>query len=158
MLNIHSSEITPEHIYLSRRKFMSGSSKIVLGAALMAACSDQTNSSDSNFDSDNRQTDIDDLGDSWTSYKSITNYNNFYEFSVNKERVAAIAQDLRISPWEIEVGGLVKNPGMSRIPPTIQSNATVRFILLLFFIRRYIYKLFADYISLINGSQRTIKP
>jgi sulfoxide reductase catalytic subunit YedY len=111
MLNISSAEITPEHIYLSRRKFRSGASKIMLGAALTAACSEQPESSDSDFDSSNRQIDIDELGDSWTSYKSITNYNNFYEFSVDKERVAVMAQDLEISPWEIEVGGMVKKPG-----------------------------------------------
>ena len=46
---------------------------------------------------------------------SLANYNNFYEFSVDKERVAAMAQDFKISPWEIEVGGLVKNPGRYQV-------------------------------------------
>ena len=103
MQNIRSSEITPEHIYVSRRKFMSNASKIALGAAVMAACSSQSDSSDINLDVDTNDTDVDELGASWTNYTSIANYNNFYEFSVDKERVAAMAQDFKISPWEIEV-------------------------------------------------------
>ena len=115
MQTIRSSEITPEHIYLSRRKFMSSASKVVLGAAVMTACSRQSDSTDVSLDVNNTSIGVDELGDSWTSYTSITNYNNFYEFSVNKERVAAMAQDLKISPWEIDVGGLVKNPGRYRV-------------------------------------------
>ncbi|MFL2650923.1 MAG: protein-methionine-sulfoxide reductase catalytic subunit MsrP [Anaerolineales bacterium] len=115
MQTIRSSEITPEHIYISRRKFMSNASKVALGAAMMAACSRQSDSTDTILDVDNTSADVDELGDSWTNYTSIANYNNFYEFSVNKERVAAMAQDFKISPWEIDVGGLVKNPGRYQV-------------------------------------------
>ncbi len=115
MQTIRSSEITPEHIYLSRRKFMSSASKVVLGAAVMTACSRQSDSTDVSLDVHNTSVGVDELGDSWTSYESIANYNNFYEFSVNKERVATMAQDFKTSPWEIDVGGLVKNPGRYRM-------------------------------------------
>ena len=115
MQTIRSSEITPEHIYLSRRKFMSSASKVVLGAAVMTACSRQSDSTDMCLDVHNTSVGVDELGDSWTSYESIANYNNFYEFSVNKERVATMAQDFKTSPWEIDVGGLVKNPGRYRM-------------------------------------------
>ena len=67
------------------------------------------------LDVHNTSVGVDELGDSWTSYESIANYNNFYEFSVNKERVATMAQDFKTSPWEIDVGGLVKNPGRYRM-------------------------------------------
>jgi sulfoxide reductase catalytic subunit YedY len=40
----------------------------------------------------------------------ITNYNNYYEFTTDKERVAGLAQDFVTSPWEVAVGGLVNNP------------------------------------------------
>ncbi|HCU80025.1 MAG TPA: mononuclear molybdenum enzyme YedY, partial [Chloroflexi bacterium] len=50
MQTIRSSEITPEHIYLSRRKFMSSASKVVLGAAVMTACSRQSDSTDVSLD------------------------------------------------------------------------------------------------------------
>tara|TARA_B110000014_G_C20064324_1_gene554558 strand:+ start:379 stop:1254 length:876 start_codon:yes stop_codon:yes gene_type:complete len=94
---------------------MSNASKVALGAAMMAACSRQSDSTDTILDAGNTSADVDELGDSWTNYTSIANYNNFYEFSVNKERVAAMAQDFKISPWEIDVGGLVKNPGRYQV-------------------------------------------
>ncbi|MDH5561824.1 MAG: protein-methionine-sulfoxide reductase catalytic subunit MsrP, partial [Deltaproteobacteria bacterium] len=34
--------------------------------------------------------------------------NNFYEFSLDKNKVHELARDLPISPWEVEIGGLVK--------------------------------------------------
>jgi len=51
----------------------------------------------------------DDLGNKLTSLEAITNYNNYYEFTTRKEDVAKLAEGFRTSPWEVEVGGLVKN-------------------------------------------------
>ena len=50
------------------------------------------------------------LADRLTSYETITNYNNYYEFSFNKEEVAKKAADLVTSPWPIEIAGLVDKP------------------------------------------------
>ena len=52
----------------------------------------------------------DELGDTWNDFEAITNYNNYYEFTTEKERVAALSQNFRTRPWKISVGGLVKNP------------------------------------------------
>ncbi len=52
----------------------------------------------------------DELGDPLTSFEAITNYNNFYEFSMSKEAVARLAQGFTVAPWTITVGGLVNNP------------------------------------------------
>ncbi len=41
MIKIRSSEITPEHIYLSRRKFMVGIGALAASSALLAACGTQ---------------------------------------------------------------------------------------------------------------------
>ncbi len=38
-------------------------------------------------------------------------YNNFYEFTEIKERVADLARGLRTRPWTLEVSGLVQRPG-----------------------------------------------
>ena len=54
---------------------------------------------------------IDELGDEANTYTEITTYNNFYEFTTNKEAVAPMAKDYPTEPWTIEVGGLVNNPG-----------------------------------------------
>jgi sulfoxide reductase catalytic subunit YedY len=45
-----------------------------------------------------------------TPLKSISNYNNFYEFSTDKESVAPLSQGFRSSPWTVKVGGLVEKP------------------------------------------------
>ncbi len=41
---------------------------------------------------------------------NVTNYNNFYEFSLGKTDVADLARDFVTDPWKIEIGGLVRNP------------------------------------------------
>ncbi len=40
----------------------------------------------------------------------MTNYNNYYEFTTDKEGVAELAQNFHTSPWAVEVGGLVNKP------------------------------------------------
>jgi sulfoxide reductase catalytic subunit YedY len=46
----------------------------------------------------------------WTSLEDITHYNNFYEFSTNKDAVADAAVDFNTVGWKVEVGGLVSRP------------------------------------------------
>ncbi len=126
MIKIRSSEITPEYIYLSRRKFMKGLGAIAASAALLSACEPQatsiaqankgqTNSDEpaetmTEDDAPQASADTDELGDGLTPFEAITNYNNFYEFSLQKEAVAGAAVDFKTDPWSIEVGGLVNNP------------------------------------------------
>jgi sulfoxide reductase catalytic subunit YedY len=50
------------------------------------------------------------LGDPLNSYEDITNYNNYYEFTTDKEGVAKLAPRFNPSPWSVEVYGLVNNP------------------------------------------------
>ncbi len=52
----------------------------------------------------------DELGDSLNEYDVIAGYNNYYEFSMDKEAVAKLSQDFATRPWEVKVGGLVENP------------------------------------------------
>jgi len=52
----------------------------------------------------------DELGDPLTPYEAVTGYNNYYEFTTDKEDVAPMAKDFRTSPWTVEVGGLVESP------------------------------------------------
>jgi methionine sulfoxide reductase catalytic subunit len=108
---IPSSEITPEHVYLSRRQFISGLG-LAAGSMALAACGvPGASNTDSTPDpSLSTGATTDELGDVLTPYESITNYNNFYEFTVNKEGVAPMAANFVTSPWQVAVGGLVKNP------------------------------------------------
>lgn len=45
-----------------------------------------------------------------TSFEDITNYNNFYEFSTDKQSVASEARGFVTRPWTVEVAGLVAKP------------------------------------------------
>lgn len=117
---IPSSEITPQHIYLSRRTFMKGATAVAAGA-LLAACRPEPPTSNTNFEPTTVNapagpgevgTPTDELGDPLNSYQDITNFNNYYEFTQSKESVARLAVDFPTSPWQVEVGGLVQNPGI----------------------------------------------
>jgi len=120
MVKISPSEITPEHIYLSRRKFMVGIGALA-ASSLVSACGVQgfptppaTNTPASETDANpvevGQGTGTDELGDPLTPVEAITNYNNYYEFSLDKQEVAARARDFKTSPWTVEVGGLVHKP------------------------------------------------
>lgn len=120
MNKIPSSEITPEQIYLSRREFIKGIGLLGASATFLAACGinpanqltptqvatkDGISKTDEPIIESTLET-----ADPLTSNEAITNYNNYYEFTINKEGVARLAKDFKTSPWEIQVGGLVSNP------------------------------------------------
>jgi sulfoxide reductase catalytic subunit YedY len=110
MIKIASSEITPEHVFLSRRQFLKGLGFAGLSGLLLSACGSEAtqSSSGSNPYADNNYKD--ELGDPATSYDVVTNYNNYYEFSLDKEGVAPMSKNFKTSPWTVDVGGLVNNP------------------------------------------------
>jgi sulfoxide reductase catalytic subunit YedY len=45
-----------------------------------------------------------------TSFQDITNYNNFYEFSFDKDGVASAAEKFVTRPWKFSVEGLCRKP------------------------------------------------
>jgi len=108
-----SSEITPKSEYLSRRDFLKAAG-IVTGSALLAACapaaSEQVAGSETQVPLPSNEGQADNLGDSPNSFEEITNYNNFYEFSTDKQAVAKLASDFNTDPWSVEVYGLVNQP------------------------------------------------
>lgn len=126
-MKIHPSEITPECVYLNRRRFISGAGAL-MASALLAACAESTvqptEAQQPEATEDPGPTEAiatappdasvetDELGDDLTPYESVISYNNFYEFSLGKEQVARLARDFVMSPWEVEVGGLVQYPGV----------------------------------------------
>ncbi|MCS6883584.1 MAG: protein-methionine-sulfoxide reductase catalytic subunit MsrP [Oscillochloridaceae bacterium] len=105
MPGIPSSEITPEHVYLSRRRFMAVAG--ALGATLALGACGATPGAPPAPPADTR---TDELGDRLNSFEQITTYNNYYEFTTDKQRVARLARDFRVSPWEVAIGGLARYP------------------------------------------------
>jgi sulfoxide reductase catalytic subunit YedY len=109
MRKIDPSEITPKHLYLSRRQFIGSASAIAIGALALAACKGNIPTVETGTPP-SAGASTDELGDPLTSFQDITHYNNYYEFSTNKEAVADLVTNIPISPWSIEVSGLVSNP------------------------------------------------
>ena len=111
--DIKSSEITPENVYLNRRNFIRAG---VLAGTTLATTGvyrflnppppkDADTAKIENIIETNNA-----LNDELTSFKDITNYNNFYEFSTSKTAVARNAENFITRPWTIEIGGLVQKP------------------------------------------------
>ena len=117
MGGIDPSEITPEHLYLSRRKFLVGVSAAAASLVLFGGCDDAEEPSDSLAPlpeewcrSAEAGASTDDLGDPLTECEAIHTFNNFYEFTPDKLEVARVARGFRTSPWTLEIGGLVSSP------------------------------------------------
>ncbi len=113
MVEIHPSEITSEHVYLSRRSFLKSAGALASGSLLLAACgagAATALSSAGEAMQPESSASTDELGDPVNSYTDITQFNNFYEFTTDKTTVVARIGNFRTSPWQVEVGGLVHTP------------------------------------------------
>src|SRR5512141_736514 len=116
MVKIRSSEITPEHVYVSRRKFMKGIGAVALTSLALSACgplasvspTPETNTAANNASGANAAATAGPNvtaasptakpampADTPTSLDDITHYNNYYEFSQAKEPVAELAKDFK---------------------------------------------------------------
>jgi sulfoxide reductase catalytic subunit YedY len=119
---IQPSEITPEHVYLSRRDFLKTMGVTSAFALLLAACGGKPPQATDTPAATLAATSIpgtsgppssgssDELGAALTPFDSITHYNNYYEFSTDKSAVAGLIDKFQASPWEVQVGGMVNNP------------------------------------------------
>ncbi|MBN2044904.1 MAG: protein-methionine-sulfoxide reductase catalytic subunit MsrP [Anaerolineales bacterium] len=110
---IDRSEITPEETYLSRRDVLKAMGIVTASAALLAACAPnlpETGSAAATAVNIPPSDATDEIGDPVNTYEEIANYNNYYEFTTDKQGVARLAADFDTEPWSIQVGGLVNNP------------------------------------------------
>jgi len=119
---IKSSEITPPDVYLNRRTFMRVG--VAAGSvALTGLVYRQLNSvgkmrvdtpvlrgltpAQATPEGIARGTYVD---EPLTSLESVCNYNNFYEFTTNKQGVAHVSARFVAKPWQIAVDGMVHKP------------------------------------------------
>ena len=117
--NISEREITDPAVYFNRRKFLQtgilAASAVATGAvyhrlnhavagttstAPLAGLTPAVTNADNGFHA----------ADAATSFENITHYNNFYEFSTDKEGVAGAAAGFTTNGWQVSVEGLVQNP------------------------------------------------
>src|SRR5215471_9100958 len=109
--DIRSSEITPKSLYLNRRKFLAGvamagaaaaigleGKKVVAPSASALAGSKIDGIQKSQFSTT----------ETITPYKDVTHYNNYYEFSTEKDEPAELAKNFRTHPWKVKIDGAVE--------------------------------------------------
>jgi methionine sulfoxide reductase catalytic subunit len=119
-----SSEITPERLYLRRREFikntaLAAGTAVAFGGSLVWLVG-QRPPPDPPVEQPLAQAQTDltvstatgqyDTDEPETPYQSITTYNNFYEFGLDKDEPAENAHTLQTRPWSISVEGEVANP------------------------------------------------
>ncbi|HSY17604.1 MAG TPA: protein-methionine-sulfoxide reductase catalytic subunit MsrP [Candidatus Acidoferrales bacterium] len=121
---ISPGEVTPPSVYLNRRKFLEagilaasavatglvyrqlnhpGAGKVrtaKLANLTPAATGTDGTNAPNGFHADEPA----------TSFENITHYNNFYEFSTDKEAVASAAANFDTKGWQVSVEGLVQKP------------------------------------------------
>jgi len=110
--DIPSSEITPKAAYLNRRKFITGAA--ATGAAIAAGLYLRNSGGHEAQAAGAKLTGIVksqfSVTEAPTSFKDITNYNNYYEFSTDKYRPNGLSANFRTRPWTVAIEGLVKKP------------------------------------------------
>jgi sulfoxide reductase catalytic subunit YedY len=112
---IPASEITPPELYFNRRTFLRGG-LLAATAAGTALLYRKLNGVDLDASEFRRipgvvpATPEYKVAEDMTPRLSVVNYNNFYEFTTNKDGVAAAAAGFKTDGWKIEVGGLCGKP------------------------------------------------
>ncbi len=100
---IPEREAAPESVYYGRRKILQAMGFLGLEALLPGAETGGLYPAKRNpkYELDRPIT------EEWAA----TGYNNFYEFTLDKEQVKNMVGPFQISPWTVEVTGLVNKPG-----------------------------------------------
>jgi len=113
--DIRSSEITSKSNYVNRRQFITGA--VAAAGAAVAGGLYLRSGSAAESHVEAAGTKLSGIVKSQysttekpTSFKDITNYNNYYEFSTDKYEPAGLAKDFRTRPWSVAIDGMVKKP------------------------------------------------
>jgi sulfoxide reductase catalytic subunit YedY len=109
--DIRSSEITSKDLYLNRRKFLAGAG--LAGAAAITGFGLKNLLAPSAHvfageKIDGLQKSPLSINEKITPMKDVTHYNNYYEFSTEKEEPADLAKNFRTRPWMVTIDGAVK--------------------------------------------------
>ena len=98
MKKIKYSQITPEHIYKNRRKFVKN-----LGLAAGSVFLNQNLINPAYANTKKEELKL-------TEYRYITTYNNYYEFGTAKSDPFEKSQNFKTKPWDVVIDGEVEKP------------------------------------------------
>ena len=108
--DIRWSELTPKNLYLNRRKFLAeaamAGAAVAAGVALKEAVSPSAIVLAGNKIDSVKKSSFS-TSETVTPYNDVAHYNNYYEFSTEKNEPADLAKKFRTRPWKVKVEGLV---------------------------------------------------
>ncbi len=109
--DIRSSEMTPKNVFLNRRTFLAGTA--VAGAAMATGLAWRELAAPSavaqaNSKIDGIQKSKFSTSETITPFKDVSSYNNYYEFSTEKDGPSQLAGNFKTRPWTVTIDGLVK--------------------------------------------------
>ncbi|MEO8074702.1 MAG: protein-methionine-sulfoxide reductase catalytic subunit MsrP [Acidobacteriota bacterium] len=117
MEKFSGDEITPLKVYLNRRTFLRAGllAATAAGTALTYRRLNRVNLDATEMPMISNVIPAPHANGFWvdealTPRPSILNYNNFYEFSTDKDGVAGAAANFKSAGWKVSVGGLVHKP------------------------------------------------
>ena len=96
---VKSTEITDEATWLNRRQFLKTALSMALVSSSMPVLAKENKAN----------LKLPEHG-SLNSYKDITRYNNYYEFTTDKKLVHHYAKELKTTPWTLTIDGEVEKP------------------------------------------------
>lgn len=109
--DIRWSEVTPKKLYLSRRQFLAGAAMAGAAAAggikLREAVAPSTTVFAGNKIDGIKKSQLS-TTETITPSKDVTHYNNYYEFSTEKDEPAELAKNFRTRPWKVKIEGAIE--------------------------------------------------
>ena len=107
MKSLKYSDVTPQDLYVNRRKFVQA-----IGLTSLASLATPL-SAKQNYSTIEKP----------NTLEEITNYNNFYEFGTSKTDPAKHAHNLTTNPWEISFEGISQNKKIFDIAEILKGKA-----------------------------------
>jgi methionine sulfoxide reductase catalytic subunit len=108
---IAGSEITPKHLYLNRRRFLTAAAGVgaaALGGTALKELLSPSTVARAGVKIDGVQKSKFSTDEKVTPYGDVASYNNYYEFSTDKDGPSKLAGKFRTRPWTVNIEGLVQ--------------------------------------------------
>ncbi len=112
------SDVTPKALYVNRRQFLTVA-PFLAAAAADALSPDEARAQGGLPKLDAKKSPLS-TTEPMTPYKSVTTYNNYYEFGIDKGDPAEYAKSLKTRPWTVTIDGAVKAGGKFAIDDLIK--------------------------------------
>ena len=108
--DIRWSEVTPKSLYVNRRKFLAAAAMTgaaaATGVGLRELISPATTALAGNKINGIQKSPLS-TNETVTPFKDVSTYNNYYEFSTDKDGPAQLATKFRTRPWSVKIDGAV---------------------------------------------------